>query len=84
MVRKLDLVAGMREKKILEHLRHRNIVKINYAFYEGDVFSLGLKYCCFTLGQILYVYFKLEVQQVQHIARSVSLCGLLDVFTLTQ
>jgi hypothetical protein len=72
MVKKLRRIAGLREKNILDQISHANIAKMEQFICEGDSVYLGLEYCRPTLGQILHVTQKLELQHVQHIACSVS------------
>jgi len=72
MVKKLGRIAGLREKNILDRISHANIAKMKHFVCEDDSVYIGLEYCRPTLGQILHVTQKLEVQHLQHIACSVS------------
>ena len=82
MAKKLSRTTGLHEENVLKNLTHTNIARMIHAFCEGDKVLLGLEYCRYTLGEILHVHLKLEVQQVQHIACSVS-GGCCAIFFVT-
>lgn len=74
MVKNAKRDEGVSEKAIMEHLNHRNIIKLVHTLQEGNCISLAYEYCRVTLSEILHVHLKLGEQQIQCIARSVSPC----------
>ena len=71
MSRKLKKEYRLVEKDILRQVAHNNIVKIKQAFLKGEFLRIGVKYCQFTLKEIIYIRVGLEEAQLQFIARSV-------------
>ena len=52
------------EKDILGQVAYNNIVKIKQAFLEGEFLRISVKYCRFTLKEIIYIYVGLEEVQL--------------------
>ena len=55
------------EKEILRQVIHNNIIKIKQAFLKGKFLKIGIKYCQFTLEEIIYIYIRLGKMQLQFI-----------------
>jgi hypothetical protein len=73
MVKSVKHDTGLTEQQVLETLNHRNIAKLVHASIKDERLCLAMEYCRFTLAEILFVHLNPEEQQVQYIARSVSL-----------
>ncbi|KAF2680646.1 kinase-like protein [Lentithecium fluviatile CBS 122367] len=71
MVKKTNKTAGLKEKNLLDGVRHKNITRVIHTFWEEDGLCLALEYCRFTLAEILHVHLRLEEHHIKHIARSV-------------
>ena len=64
MSRKLKKEHRLVEKEILRQVVYNNIIKIKQAFLEGKFLKIGIKYCQFTLKEIIYIYIRLEEAQL--------------------
>jgi len=73
MFKKLAKREGVDEMKVLQQVRHPNIIHLKQAFLDGEFFYLGLEYHRYTLGELLCVHIDLDEPAIQYIAGSVKL-----------
>jgi hypothetical protein len=52
------------KKEILGQVIYNNIIKIKQAFLESKYLKISIKYCQFTLKEIIYIYIRLEEVQL--------------------
>ena len=71
MFRKLKKEYRLVEKDILRQVAYNNIIKIKQVFLEGEFLRISVKYCRFTLKEIIYIRVRLEEAQLQFITRLV-------------
>ena len=70
--KKTTIEEGLKEHQVLQTIKHRNVISVQAAFIHDSYLLLGLKYCRFTLEEMLLVPLKVEECHVQYIACSVS------------
>lgn len=73
MFKRLAKREGVDEMRVLQQIRHPNIVPLKQAFLDGESIYLGLEYHRCTLGELLCVHIDLDEPAIQYIARSVKL-----------
>ena len=73
MFKRLAKREGVDEMKVLQQIRHPNIIHLKQAFLDGESFYLGLEYHRYTLGELLCIHIDLDEPAIQYIARSVKL-----------
>ena len=75
LMQRTDESSADYQRKLLARINHRNIIRLERAYFYGGRAFLAFEHCRFTLREILHVHLGLRERHIQVIAHSVRMAS---------